>query len=277
MGRKLVYITVKTYPTLSKKYDELVCTAGICEDGSWIRLYPLPFRKLEYEQKYKKWQWIEVDVERRTQDFRPESYRVLNLENLKIIPATSNNVDWDERKQIIFKTEKVFTNKAEIIAFTKTNPPSRTLLTFKPAKIVKFYATPTEREWSKDKLELIKEKAKQLSLFQTTEEVIKEFEVVAKLPYEFRYVFTDDAGIESDLMIEDWEVGALYFNCLKNAEGNEAIALEKVKEKYWDEFINKKDVFFFLGTRLRDQRRSPNPFSIVGVFYPPIDKQGKLF
>ena len=49
MERKRVYITVKTYPTLSEKYDELVCTAGICEDGSWIRLYPLPFRKLENE------------------------------------------------------------------------------------------------------------------------------------------------------------------------------------------------------------------------------------
>jgi hypothetical protein len=78
MERKRVYITVKTYPTLSEKYDELVCTAGICEDGSWIRLYPLPFRKLELEQKYKKWQWIEVDVERRTRDFRPESYKLMS-------------------------------------------------------------------------------------------------------------------------------------------------------------------------------------------------------
>jgi hypothetical protein len=32
MERKRIYITVKTYPTLSEKYDELVCTAGICED-----------------------------------------------------------------------------------------------------------------------------------------------------------------------------------------------------------------------------------------------------
>jgi hypothetical protein len=40
MGRKRVFITVKTYPPLSEKYDELVCTAGISEDGSWIRLYP---------------------------------------------------------------------------------------------------------------------------------------------------------------------------------------------------------------------------------------------
>ncbi|MPM62092.1 hypothetical protein SDC9_108958 [bioreactor metagenome] len=45
-----VLIAVKTYPTLSEKYDELVCTAGFLEDGSWIRLYPIPFRKLELSQ-----------------------------------------------------------------------------------------------------------------------------------------------------------------------------------------------------------------------------------
>jgi hypothetical protein len=218
MERKRVYITVKTYPTLSEKYDELVCTAGICEDGSWIRLYPLPFRKLENEQKYKKWQWIEVDVERNTSDFRPESYKVINIDSLTIIPADSKKPDWDERKRIIFRTEKAFTNKTEIITLTKTNPPSRTLLIFKPARIVKFYTKPTEREWPEDKVKLIKEKAKQLSFFQTQEELIEEFNVVDKLPYEFRYIFTDDKGIESDLMIEDWEIGALYLNCLKNAE-----------------------------------------------------------
>ena len=152
----------------------------------------------------------------------------------------------------------------------------RTLLTFKPAKIVKFYTKPAEREWPKDKLELIKEKSKQLSLFQTQEEIIEEFKIVDKLPYEFRYVFTDDEGVESDLMIEDWEVGALYLNCLKDANGNEKRAIEKVMSRYWDDFM-RKDIYFFLGTRLRDQLRSPNPFSIVGVFYPPIDKQGKLF
>jgi hypothetical protein len=276
MERKRVYITVKTYPTLSEKYDELVCTAGICEDGSWIRLYPLPFRKLEHEQKYKKWQWIEVDVERRTQDFRPESYRVFNLETLTVIPAKSGKVDWDERKRIIFKAEKAFKNKKEIIGLTKTNPPSRTLLVFKPENIVKFYTRPADKDWPKKKLDLIKENAKQLSLFQTPEELIKEFEVVKKLPYEFRYIFTDDEGVESDLMVEDWEVGALYLNCLQNADGDEGVALEKVKQRYWDDFL-KKDLYFFLGTRLRDQSRSPNPFSIVGVFYPPVNRQQQLF
>ena len=46
-----VFITAKTYPTLSKKYYELVCTAGILDDGNWVRIYPLPFRKLDYENR----------------------------------------------------------------------------------------------------------------------------------------------------------------------------------------------------------------------------------
>jgi len=49
--RKKVYIVVKTYPTISKKYSEIVCTAGILENGDWIRLYPIPFRKLDLRAK----------------------------------------------------------------------------------------------------------------------------------------------------------------------------------------------------------------------------------
>lgn len=44
MALTKVLIAVKTYPTLSAKYDELVCTAGFKEDGTWIRVYPIPFR-----------------------------------------------------------------------------------------------------------------------------------------------------------------------------------------------------------------------------------------
>ena len=36
MGREKVLITVKTYLTLSRKHDELLCTAGVREDGSWV-------------------------------------------------------------------------------------------------------------------------------------------------------------------------------------------------------------------------------------------------
>jgi hypothetical protein len=47
MEKQRVLITVKTYPTLSRKYGETVCTAGVRPDGSWVRIYPVPFRRLE--------------------------------------------------------------------------------------------------------------------------------------------------------------------------------------------------------------------------------------
>ncbi len=45
IGKQRILVTVKTYPTLSRKYGETVCTAGIGEDGTWIRIYPVPFRR----------------------------------------------------------------------------------------------------------------------------------------------------------------------------------------------------------------------------------------
>ena len=71
------------------------------------------------------------------------------------------------------------------------------------------------------------------------------------------------------MMIEDWEIGMLYFNCLRRAKGDEKVAIAKVKQKYLDEF-DKKDLHFFLGTTKQFHNVAPNPFIIIGVFYPPI-------
>lgn len=71
MSLTRVLIAVKTYPAISAKYDELVCTAGFREDGSWIRIYPVPFRKKSYDEQYRKYDWIEVDLVKNDSDFRP--------------------------------------------------------------------------------------------------------------------------------------------------------------------------------------------------------------
>ena len=70
-------------------------------------------------------------------------------------------------------------------------------------------------------------------------------------------------------MIEDWEISQLYWNCLKRANGNESVALEKVYQKYENDFIENKEIYFYMGTRLYHHiRRFTNPFGIMGVFYP---------
>jgi hypothetical protein len=264
--RKCIYIVVKTYPTISKEYSELVCTAGIQEDGSWIRLYPVPFRKLEIEQKYPKYAWIEVDVVRNLKDFRPETYRP-DLSTIRIEPR-SKKIDWDERRKIILGKSRVYTNLQELIDKAKVD--STSLAIFKPSQIVDFIVEDAEREWDSNRLKCLQELSQQQNLFQTPEEIEEEFKVVQKIPYKFSYRLIDDSGKTAKMMIEDWEIGMLYLNCLWRANGNEADAISKVKEKYYMEFL-KRDLYLFLGTTLRFHNVAPNPFVIVGVFQPPFE------
>ncbi len=56
MERKRVLILVKAEPSPSRKYGSTVCTAGITEDGEFIRLYPIPFSLFcDRERKFSKY------------------------------------------------------------------------------------------------------------------------------------------------------------------------------------------------------------------------------
>ncbi|RMF51467.1 MAG: hypothetical protein D6746_17570 [Bacteroidetes bacterium] len=264
-----VLVTVKAYPMPSRTYDELVCTAGVLEDGSWIRIYPVPFRFL----KFRKYQWIELNLIRNTKDFRPESYRPASptLEDMKVVGHIDTKNKWAARKK--FCCRNVYYSKRELIEHSCA-PQNLSLATFKPSEIKEFIIEPDERDWKpKWKAQL-----QQLDMFTRAGADGSGPRIpIRKLPYKFRYRFVDTDGVESNLMIEDWEIGALYWNCLSKAEGDEEEALEKVRLKYWDEFM-KKDIYFFLGTTMVNHaRRAPNPFVIIGVFYPPLDPQSSLF
>ena len=36
-------VLAKAYPIISRKYEHLVCIAGITEAGEWRRIYPVPW------------------------------------------------------------------------------------------------------------------------------------------------------------------------------------------------------------------------------------------
>lgn len=267
--RKRVLITVKAYPLPSRSYTELVCTAGVLEDGSWIRIYPVPFRFLEDQSKYKKYQWIDLDLIRQKSDFRPESFRPArpDLSDAKIIGHIDTKHKWRERRKYCCK--EVYTSMTKLIEDSK-KPRLKSLATFKPTRILDLKVEAVEREWKDEWLEL----RKQGDLFVGSQG--KAGAPIPKLPYKFKYRLEDENGRESNLMIEDWEIGALYWNCLRQAEGDEEEALAKVRQKYLDTFI-KKDLHLFLGTTQRYHGKAPNPFVIVGVFYPPVEHQMRLF
>lgn len=275
MARKKVLITVTTYPLPSRSYDELVCTAGVLENGDWIRIYPVPLSFLidlkgSGKVNNVKYTWIELDLNKRSDDFRPESHSPVNFDFKDIVIGDSIKTDgnWILRKEHCVKN--IYTNKNKLLEDSKA-PRNLSLATFKPSKVLGVEIEEDEREWKDEWKEL----RKQGNLFETVKPVET---LIPKLPYKFFYRFIDDEGIESKLMIEDWEIGALYWNCVRSADGNENIALRKVKEQYEDNFIKNKDLYFFLGTTKEwHRRRANNPFVIIGVFYPKKELQGRLF
>jgi len=78
------------------------------------------------------------------------------------------------------------------------------------------------------------------------------------------------------MMVEDWEIGALFWHAMKLAGYNEAEAVAKVKEKLWS-FATQKDLYLIMGTTQEYHLTAPNPFVIIGLFYPPFDSQLDLF
>lgn len=273
MGKERILITVKTYPTLSRKYGETVCTAGVREDGSWVRIYPVPFRRLDETEQYRKYDWVECQLVRNTSDPRAETYRPVDEGELRPVAHLDTGDNWRERRRLLLQTARVYERLDDLIADAKANRAS--LAVFKPTRVLGFTWEEESRDWDPDKVREMRELTNQYDLFadNTWRET---FRVIPKLPYSFSYKFEDAAGRTSELQVLDWEVGALFWNCLRSTEGDEPQALAKVRRRYWDEFL-KKDLHFFVGTTQQFHFRAPNPWVIIGVFPIPHERQLGLF
>jgi hypothetical protein len=114
MKKERVLITVKTYPTLSRKYGETVCTAGVRDDGTWVRIYPVPFRRLDESEQYRKFDWIECRLARNSSDPRPETFRPVDETELQPVGHIDTDDKWHERRRILLKNARVYDRLDEI-------------------------------------------------------------------------------------------------------------------------------------------------------------------
>lgn len=269
MEKERVLITVKTYPTLSRKYGETVCTAGVREDGSWVRIYPVPFRRLDEAEQYSKFDWIECRLQPHAPDPRPETRRPCDENDLQPVGHLDTSDNWRERRRILLHTARVYDRLDQLIVGAKANQLS--LAVFRPTRVIDFVWEEEARDWDPSKLLEMRELYSQLDLFGDNA-WRKTFKVIPKLPYSFSYRFEDTVGQRAELQILDWEAGALFWNCLRGANGDEQVALAKVRRKYFDSFLE-TDIHFFLGTTQQFHFIAPNPWVIVGVFPIPYERQ----
>jgi hypothetical protein len=261
MERRNLFIVTKTYPAISKKYRETVCTAGILLDNdlnplSWIRIYPIRFRLLDDGNQFKRWSIISAEIEKNDKDFRSESYRI-NDQSIQLIQKISTEDNWSNIKRLVlpFKTQST----AEI------RDRGDSLGIIKPLLIKKTFSKTDSREWD----------AKQQAILDQTDlfEPLKDLE---KIPYKFGYEFLEEDNSSHSYTINDWEIVQLYRNCrfkssYKDKLDKEKDAVEKVIQKL-ETFAKEKDLHFVLG----NMKNHPQNFMIIGLFYPPIVQSEQL-
>lgn len=71
-------ITVKAAPNSSARHGETVCVGALSVDPArrgWIRLYPIHFRDLDDDNKFRKYDIVTVDARPASQDQRRESWQ----------------------------------------------------------------------------------------------------------------------------------------------------------------------------------------------------------
>ncbi len=169
-----ILITVKTYPNPSWSFKETVCVAGITEEGRWIRVYPVKFRDLPYEKRFKKYDIVQVSIRKDIHDIRPESYRP-DPDSLQIIGNLSSRGGWADRKSWVLPT--VSASMCEIQRLQREN--EKTLGMFKPRAVNDFVAEDDDAEWPRKKMGILQ----QLELFDKPKTTLE------KIPYVFKYSY----------------------------------------------------------------------------------------
>lgn len=249
-----ILLIVETYPNLSTKYQRTICMAGIdVQTFEWIRIYPVKYFDLPYNQRPHKFEVIDVLVEQnKAEKFqRKESYKIKNetIKRLGIIPTESN---WKRRNAIVYRHID-----PSIEYLQEQYEKDKTSLGFvKPIEITDFYAKPISeaREFERELIE-----GRQRTMLGE-----KYQSLLDKIPYRFGYKFRCNADCKGhDLMVEDWELLALYRSLVKKDDSKE-VALQKCIEKYKERFLKERDVGFFVGTESKW-----NKWLIIGVYYPP--------
>jgi hypothetical protein len=246
---KRILVTVRTYPTPAKKSLETSCTGGITADGKWIRLFPMPYRMLKDQQKFSKYQWIEVRIQKARNDARPESF---NPDRDSINPLSdvlSSNNEWRERKRYVFPLKSNSLCELKRLRDANGEP---TLGFFKPAKIKRLKIENDNPDWTPKQ----KQALKQSDLFDVAPR-----EELEKIPFRFSYEFdcADARCSGHEMICTDWEMGELYRK-LQETHGENWRA--PFRQKYEHEMIQRFDTHFYVGT----VHQYPDAWIIVGVF-----------
>lgn len=268
-----ILILAKTYPSPSAQYVETSCVAGISQDGVMRRLYPVPFRMIEEGQQFKKWQWIDVRVEKANKDHRPESHK-LYVDTIACGDVIDTKKEWSARWEWLDKIP-AFDSVDAIDAGRLNDGLSIALL--RPKRLLGLDITKARhQEWTDEEKEKLMREQMQGDLFSEAE-AKRQVKDLRKVPFDFHYRYvcdTPEGEKEHKHKIVDWEAGALFWNCRRD----HGVDWEAPFRAKLEGQLGGKDLMFLMG----NQHRFQDQWLIISLVYPPKRKpvevrQGSLF
>jgi len=250
-----ILIWGKTYPELSQKYGETVCTAGCLEDGCPVRIYPVPFRLLDDYEQYSLYQWITAPIKPSPDDPRPESYKI-NVDEINPGNRIDTDPGWMKRRQIIEKDLSWhFDSVCDLQAAQRQSDRSLGIVPVGEVSRVYLKERSDEKEEKhKQKLQAIRA---QNELFQDRSPSHLQFQ---KYRVRVEWKCGTSGEIHPDCDGHDMTILAWGLGELGRRDGP-----EKAKQKM-EELADPQtyDLKFFLGNMLAYQKS----FTIVGLWYP---------
>lgn len=259
--KQSILILAKTYPEISKKYTETVCTAGLDKaTRRLVRLYPIRYRYLAGENQFKKYQWIKAKIEKAKSDPRPESYNIFE-DSIEIGNVVGTKDDWAEREKWIINENTLFDSVEDLLISQKQNKTSLGIV--KPKEVLEFRLEAKSPEEIEDAEKKKNGVLSQMGLFEQPRDI-------GLLPFRMVLQFTchNPNCSGHNMSILDWEFGQLY----RKVKGSIDYE-QKIKDKVISVCGPKREPYLILGNIVRWQ----NIFCILGIFYPPKTRQLKLF
>jgi len=254
---KRVLVTVKAYPEVSKAYGEIVCLAGITDNGEFIRLYPVPFELFRGKDRIRKYTWVDAKCAK-VDDYqhRKDSYKVKTefgkcmIKKIdESLTGISGKTPWDQRSKIVLPLVSSSLEDLE----SRFSQDKSSLGLIKIQDLLDFYSKKPIEEIEIERSMLI-----QKTLFGGSRTLLD------KIPHIFYYKFhcSPDCTRIHDISIEDWEVFE-SFRSWSDIYLEKEILWQKLRQRYYEDF-KEKNLHFFMGTHSRWPI-----WMIIGAYYPP--------
>ncbi|MFH1222049.1 MAG: hypothetical protein V1492_03115 [Candidatus Micrarchaeota archaeon] len=246
--KERLLVLAKAAPEASKKYEELVCVAGITDKGEWRRIYPIPWEVFwkTSAARFKKKMWIEYElVSDGPSDHRPESRKV-KFETIKPL-----------REATFKEIEELLKPRLQCIEeIAAMGVKKQSLGVIEPKEVIDF--VPSDNPHYMKLVTM----GQQQDLFGESAMKLEP----PKLKYSYKFKDDVDGKVHENLC-EDWEAVMLYLNCEERRKTgkypDENTVHGKVKQKMMTDIFRNGHVYFIVGSHFRFPT-----FMIVGVIYP---------